>query len=71
MLAQQRLNDLDRSSIGFPEQLDKLLHDKQWEESLKLLPESELGELIGYLNNVGSILTPTDTPLIAPRFSII
>ena len=71
MLAQQRLDELDRSSIGFPEQFDRLLHDKQWEESLKRLPEDELGELISHLNNVRSSLTPTKTPLIAPRFSII
>lgn len=55
----QGLDELDRSSIGFPEQLDKLLRDKQWVESLKLLPESELGKLIDYLNNVWPILSPT------------
>ena len=54
-----RLHELDRSSTGFPEQLDKLLHDEQWAESLELLPEGKLRELIGYLDNVRSILTPT------------
>ncbi|KAF9641912.1 kinase-like protein, partial [Thelephora ganbajun] len=48
----QRLYELDRSSTQFPEQLDKLLHDKEWIEDLKLLPEDELVELIGCLNDV-------------------
>lgn len=48
----QRLEELDRASTRFPGQLNKLLHDKQWVESLKLLPEGEQAELINYLDNV-------------------
>ncbi|KAF9643100.1 kinase-like protein, partial [Thelephora ganbajun] len=61
MLA-QRLYELDRSSTQFPEQLDKLLHDKEWIEDLKLLPEDELVELIGCLNNVLDSLDSTGLP---------
>jgi len=50
-----QLYRLDRSSTRFPEQLDKLLHDREWEESLQLLPDGELAELVGYLDNVRSI----------------
>ena len=59
----QRLDELDRSAIGFPEQLYKLLHDKQWVKSLKLLPEGELGELIDFLNNVHPTPSPTESHL--------
>lgn len=57
MLA-QRLDELDRASTGYPGQLNKLLYDEQWKESLKLLPEGELTELISHLDNVRLILTP-------------
>jgi len=49
----QRLHDLDRSSAQFPEQLDKLLHDKEYVDGLLGLPEPELNELVNHLNNVG------------------
>ena len=61
----RRLEELDRSSIGFPEQLDELLHDRKWVESLKLLSEEESCELIDYLDNVGLILTP-NKPHLSP-----
>lgn len=51
----QRLDELDRSSAGFPERLNNLLRDGQWVTSLILLPEGELCELINYLNDVMSI----------------
>ena len=54
MLA-QRLYELDRSSTRFPEQLNDLLHDEEWARQLKPLPEDELMELIGYLDDVRSI----------------
>ena len=62
-MPEQRLGQLDRSSTGFPEQLGELLRDQKWAESLKLLPEEELRELIDYLDNVGSILTLTKSRL--------
>lgn len=64
MLA-RRLDKLDRSSSGFPEQLDRLLHDKQWVKSLELLAEGELGEIIGHLNDVKLNLPPTE-PYLSP-----
>ena len=48
----RRLLDLDRSSIQFPDQLDQLLHDKEYVGGLQELPESELIRLVDYLNNV-------------------
>ena len=68
MPAQQRLEELDRSSTGFPEQLEKLFHDKQWVESLEHIPEGELRKLIDFLDNVRSIPTPTgshSSPLVS------
>jgi len=49
----QRLFDLDRSSAQFPDQLDKLLHDKEYVAELLELPDSELIQLVDRLNNVG------------------
>lgn len=51
-MAAQRLYRLDRLLIRFPEQLDELLHDRQWVEAVGSLPEDELGETITYLDNV-------------------
>ena len=51
-MSAQRLYELDRSSTQFPEQLNELLHDKEWEEQLELLPEGELAELTDYLDGV-------------------
>jgi len=48
----QRLSQLDRSSTRFPEQLDKLLHDKEWVKEVQLLQEDELMEVIGCLDDV-------------------
>ena len=48
----QRLYELDKLSTQFPEQLNELLKDKEWVGLLQLLPEAELVELVGYLNNV-------------------
>jgi len=56
MLA-ERLYQLDRSSPQFPEQLNELLHDKEWVRKVQLLPEDELVELIGYLSDVRFIST--------------
>ena len=55
MILAQRLHELDRSSARFPEQLNELLHDKEWVEHIRLLPEDELIELIGSLDDVSSI----------------
>ena len=49
----QRLRDLDRSSAQFPDQLDKLLHDKEYVAGLLGLPQPELIQLVDHLNNVG------------------
>ena len=67
----QRLDELDRSPDQFPEQLSQLLHDEQWIAALKVAPEDELGKLIGYLDNVRSVPTPTTSHLspIDPRWS--
>lgn len=48
----QRLYELNRSSARFPDQLNQLLQDKRWVEDLQRLPNDELVELIGYLDNV-------------------
>jgi len=52
----QRLYDFDRSSTQFPDQLDKLLHDKEYVGGLLELPEPELVQLVNHLNNVGFCL---------------
>lgn len=49
----QRLLDLDRSSAQFSDQLDKLLHDKEYVAGLLELPDPELIQMVDYLNNVG------------------
>ena len=54
---------VDRSPTQFPEQLYQLLHDEEWVATLTHPPEGELGELIGYLDNVRSTLTQTKTHL--------
>jgi len=54
----QRLYGLDRSSTQFPEELDKLLHEKEWVEQVQLLPEDELVGVISYLDDVRLISTP-------------
>ena len=59
-MAAQRLYRLDRSSILFLEQLDELLHDRQWVEAVRSLPKGELKGSITYLDNVRSALTPTE-----------
>ena len=59
-MAAQRLYRLDRSSILFLEQLDELLHDRQWVEAVGSLPEGELDGPITYLDNVRSALTPAE-----------
>ena len=69
-MAAQRHYLLDRSSIRFPEQLDELLHDRQWVEAMGSLPEGELQGPITYLDNVRSALTRTEFPLITFRFSM-
>ena len=51
MLA-QRLYDLDRTSTRFPEQLSKLLRDREWTGHIQRLPEVELVELLGYIDEV-------------------
>ncbi|KAF9644875.1 kinase-like protein [Thelephora ganbajun] len=45
----QRLYDLDRT---FPDRLDKLLHDKEYIDELRGLPERELRQLVDHLNEV-------------------
>jgi len=57
-MLEQRLHQLDKSSTRFPEQLDKLLHDREWVKKVQLLPEDELMEVIGYLDDVRFISTP-------------
>lgn len=47
-----RLYALDRSSAQFPDQLYQLLEDKEYVECLQKLPEDELIQLIGYLDDV-------------------
>lgn len=69
MTPAQRLNELDRSSTWFLDQLNKLLHDKKWVEDLKLLPEDELIEVIGNLDNVSFIPAPTKSHSSSDRSS--
>jgi len=57
MLA-QRLYGLDRSSNRFPEELDQLLHEREWVEQVQLLPKDVLVEVISYLDDVRLISTP-------------
>jgi hypothetical protein len=47
----QRLYQLDRS---FAKDLDRLLQDKKYQETLLNLPQNELIELVNYLNDVCS-----------------
>jgi len=49
----RRLFDLDRSSAQFSDQLDELLHDKDYVTGLLGLPDPELIQLVDHLNNVG------------------
>ena len=70
IMSAQRLYELDRSSIQFPEQLDGLLRDKEWVEQLKFLPEHELVELAGHLHDVWLISTPTRPTHRPHRFSM-
>jgi len=60
MLA-QRLLQLDRSSAGFPEQLDKLLHDQKWVEQVQLLPRDKLVKVIECMNDVRLGSTPNQS----------
>jgi len=70
MLA-QRLHQLDKYSARFPEQLDELLHNKEWIEQLdeilrnrewvgraQFLRRDELVEVTEHLNDVGLVSTP-------------
>lgn len=59
-----RLHELDRSSTGFPQQLDKLLQDEQWVESVGFIPGDEISKLIDCLDSVRSVLTPTGYRLL-------
>jgi len=63
-----RLIQLDRTSTQFPEQLDKLLHDKEWVEGVQVLPEDELMEAIGYLDDVRLISTSNRSYSSPDRF---
>ena len=49
-MSAQRLYDLDRS---FSQELEKLLHDKEYVGELLELPGNELILLVNYLNDVG------------------
>jgi hypothetical protein len=66
-MSAQRLYELDRSSTQFPEQLNELLHDKEWVKQLRLLPEGELVELAGHLHDVWLISTPTTSHSSTPQ----
>ena len=46
----KRLYDLDKS---FSDQLDKLLHDEEYVNGLRELPERELVQIVNHLDNVG------------------
>ena len=59
----QRLYELNRSSNQFSEQLDQLLHDKEWIPTLKLAPDDELVNLVDYLDNVRSAPTSAESYL--------
>lgn len=69
----ERLYNLDRWSVKFSGQLDKLLHDKKYVDGFQKLPGGELVELTNYLDRVRhlwcngiSLITPTDPR--SPRF---
>ena len=47
-----RLYDLDGSSAQFSDELDRLLHEKEYVDGFQKLPEGELIQLVDYLNNV-------------------
>ena len=66
-MSAQRLYQLDRTSTQFPEQLNKLLHDKEWEQKLQLLPEGELVELTSYLDDVRLISIQTTSRSLPPQ----
>lgn len=47
-----RLYDLDGSSAQSSDELDRLLHEKEYVDGFQKLPEGELIQLVDYLNNV-------------------
>lgn len=51
-MALQDLYGLDRSLVQFPDQLNQFFHDGNHVECIQALPESELAELLDYLNDV-------------------
>ena len=63
----QHIYELDRLSARFPEQLYKLLRDEEWVEGIQRLPKGKLVELIGYLDNVRPISTPTKSYSSSPQ----
>ena len=62
-MSAQPLYDLDRTSAGFPEQLDGLLRNGEWVEQLKLLPKHELRDLVVCLDSVSAFHASTQSRL--------
>jgi hypothetical protein len=50
----RRLYDLDKS---FPDRLDQILHDQEYVDELRGLPDHELSELVDHLNDVCLLLS--------------
>jgi hypothetical protein len=51
----QRLYDLEGS---FPDGLDELLHDNEYVDELRELPDRELSQLVDHLSEVYSLFPP-------------
>lgn len=52
VMSPQRLYDLDMSSTQFSDQLDELLHDKEYVYGLRTLSEIELVQLVDHMYDV-------------------
>lgn len=59
-MALRLLYGLDKSSAQFPDQLDQFFHDEKHMECIQILPESELEELLDYMDDVKLLLFDTD-----------
>ena len=69
-MSAQRLYELDKSSTRFPEQLEKLLDDKEWIDHLRALPRGDVPGLISHLDEVWPTTLPAVSRPLPHRFSI-
>jgi len=68
----KRLRDLDRSSVGFPDNLTNVLLTRGWTDQVQKLPPEGLRELVEYLDKVCVLIGFSRSVLIGvegPRLS--